>query len=346
MNANERKYPGFIARLRPVGPWRFGPASGARDQVDRIYHSDSLYSAITSAMDRLGRLEEWLAATAEKGAGAEVRLGSCFPWQRNTLFVPPPRSMWPLAPSPKVRWQGAQFVPAALVSALISDKTLNEDQWAVDGSSECLVPTDRPIAGPFRVAIRTGAAVDRVRSAAEPHATACLEFAQDSGLWFAAEFDGDEARARWSDALKAAIRMLADSGFGGERSRGWGRAEQPEFTDGALPDLLLPRDAENNGSGDGEHGWWLLSLFSPSEADRVEWQRGWYSVISRGGRVESPAGWGAMKKLSRMVTEGSVLISGEPLRGAAVNVAPDGFAHPVFRSGVAVAVPLPLKAAS
>lgn len=345
MNANERKYPGFIARLRPVGPWRFGPTSGARDQVDRIYHSDSLYSAITSAMDRLGRLEEWLAVTAES-PGAQVRLSSCFPWQRNTLFVAPPRSIWPPAPSPKVRWQGPQFVPATLVSALISDKTLNEDQWAVDGSSECLVPTDRPLAGPFRVALRTGAAVDRVTGTVEPHATACLEFAQDAGLWFAAEFDGDEAHERWSDALKAAIRILADSGFGGERSRGWGRAEQPEFMDGSLPDLLLPRGAENDGNGDGEHGWWLLSLFSPSDADRVEWQRGWYSVILRGGRVESPAGWGAMKKLSRMVTEGSVLISGEPLRGAAVNVAPDRFAHPVFRSGLAVAVPVPLKAAS
>jgi CRISPR type III-A-associated RAMP protein Csm4 len=346
MNANERKFPGFIARLRPVGPWRFGSAAGSRDQVDRIYHSDSLYSAIASAMDRLGRLEEWLAATAEKGAEAEVRLSSCFPWQSNTLFVPPPRSLWPPPPSPRVRWEGAQFVPLSLVSELIADRTPDEDQWAVDGQSKCLAPTDRPLAGPFRAAIRTGAAVDRLTQAAEPHSTACLEFAPDAGLWFAAEFSGDEARERWSDALKAAIRLLADSGFGGERSRGWGRAEQPEFADGLLPDLLLPHETEPSSRDDGQQGWWLLSLFSPSEADRVDWRRGWYSVVSRAGRVESRAGWGALKKMSRMVTEGSVLISGGPLRGAAVNVAPEGFPHPVFRSGLAVAVSIPLKAAS
>jgi len=41
--------PGFIVRLRPRGPWRIGPASGARNVVGNIYHSDSLYSAITSA---------------------------------------------------------------------------------------------------------------------------------------------------------------------------------------------------------------------------------------------------------------------------------------------------------
>jgi CRISPR type III-A-associated RAMP protein Csm4 len=142
--------------------------------------------------------------------------------------------------------------------------------------------------------------------------------------------------------VKAAIRVLSDSGFGGERSRGWGRAEQPEFTDGTLPDLLLPNVESNNG----ENAWWLLSLFSPGEADQVEWQRGWYSITMRGGRVESPAAWGAAKKLNRMVAEGSVLISGARLRGAAVNVAPEGFPHPVFRSGIALAIPVPLKAAT
>ena len=343
MNADERTFPGFVARLKPTGPWRFGPVSGARDQVDRVYHSDSLYSAITNAMASLGGIEDWLTATAKNGADSEVRLSSCFPWQRNTLFVPPPRSAWPPAPSPKVRWQGARFVPMAVVASAISDQALNEDQWAVDGASECLVPTDRPIAGPFRIVVRTGVAVDRVTGVAEPHATACLEFAQDAGLWFAAEFSGEAARERWSDPLKAAIRVLSDSGFGGERSRGWGRAEQSEFTDGILPDLLLPDSQESH---NGENAWWLLSLFSPGEADRVEWQRGWYSITMRGGRVESPLGWGAAKKLSRMVAEGSVLISGARLRGAAMDVAPDGFPHPVFRSGIALALPVPLKAAT
>jgi hypothetical protein len=41
-----------------------------------------------------------------------------------------------------------------------------------------------------------------------------------------------------------------------------------------------------------------------------------------------------------MVAEGSVLCGGAPT-GAAPDVAPDGFAHPVFRAGFAVAIPLP-----
>ena len=58
-------------------------------------------------------------------------------------------------------------------------------------------------------------------------------------------------------------------------------------------------------------------------------------------RVESAAGWGAPKKITRMVTEGSVLVSAQPPRGSVRDVAPDGFEHPVFRAGFAVAIPLP-----
>ena len=43
-------------------------------------------------------------------------------------------------------------------------------------------------------------------------------------FWFVAEFADDAAHEQWSDRVKAAIRLLADSGFGGERSRGWGRS--------------------------------------------------------------------------------------------------------------------------
>jgi hypothetical protein len=86
---------------------------------------------------------------------------------------------------------------------------------------------------------------------------------------------------------------------------------------------------------------WLLSLFSPSPADAVDWARGNYTVLARGGRVDSPAGSGELKKQVRMVAEGSVVYSGSGLSGAAADVAPDGFAHPVFRAGFAVAIPLP-----
>src|SRR5580693_7106183 len=132
----------MLIKLHPTTPWRIGPDSGDRDRVDRIYHSDSLYSAVSSAMARLGTLNEWLEATAgsvdaqappvrvglNSGIPASetdpkappvragipitpvIRFSSCFPFQGETSFIVPPRSLWPPPASPKVRWRGAKFV--------------------------------------------------------------------------------------------------------------------------------------------------------------------------------------------------------------------------------------------
>ena len=334
---------GLLIRLRPTGPWRIGPDSGVRDRVDRVFHSDSLYSAVSSAMAQLGQgaapslLDEWLDATA-RAIEPAVRFGSCFPYQGDTLLVAPPRNLWPPQASSKVRWKGARFVPVSVVETLAAGRMLSEGAWAVDAESECLVPARNPsVPGPFRVAVRSSAAVDRDGSAVTTHSTACLEFTPDCGLWTVAQFADETARDRWTGPLTAAFRLLADSGMGGERSRGWGRAEMPEITAGELPGLLLKQqDSEAN-------GYWLLSVFHPAESDTIDWEQGDYLLTTRSGRVESNAGWGDAKKLTRMVAEGSVLVAASAPRGAAADVAPEGFAHPVYRAGFALTIPIPLK---
>ena len=59
-----------------------------------------------------------------------------------------------------------------------------------------------------------------------------------------------------------------------------------------------------------------------------------------------PAGWGEMKKLLRMVEEGSVLFSSAAQRRRRRNVAPADFPHPVYRSGFALAIPIPTRVQS
>jgi CRISPR type III-A-associated RAMP protein Csm4 len=413
--------PGLIVKLRPTGPWRIGPESGARNRVDAIYHSDSLYSAIAHAMSRLGALEEWLDATA-RAAAPLVCFSSCFPLVGKTLFVTPPRTVWPPGAasltSGRVRWKSARFVPLSIVHDILSGKALDENRWMLDGPSGCLMPAGKQ--GPFRTSLRWSAAIDRLSGAAERHAAACLEFQPGAGLWTVASFADDNARDQWKGRVQAAFRWLADSGFGGERSRGWGRSEAPEFEEGSLPEIILGAAKMNAGGPDvlppleeppqeeppvielppenpdvnppeppsdpelpppdpepalalsaaeieapgsevqsplqavvsssvphplapepGLRGQWLLSLFSPAARDAVEWSRGNYSLIERGGRVESSSGSGALKKQVQMVAEGSVLYAGGALCGAAPDVGPEGFAHPVFRAGFALAIPLP-----
>lgn len=342
--------PAFLVRLRPAGPWRIGPASGAKDQIDFIYHSDTLYSAVSGAMAQLGLLQDWLAATAEAVDGPAVRFTSMFPFIGDALYVPPPRSVWPPALSPKVRWTSARFVPISVAADLLAERPVSEDRWVVDGMSGCLLPHDgRVRPGPVRPARRSFGAVDRLTGIVEPHSTACLEFAEGAGWWAAVTFSSPDSRERWSEHVKGAFRLLADTGFGGNRSLGWGHAHAPEFTDGTFPELIggapAAPESEEAAAHPQESGWWLLSLFSPAAQDAVEWSRGSYSLATRGGRIESPARSGEHKRIVQMVEEGSVILSSTPPRGAAPNVAPEGFPHPVFRAGFAVAAPVPLRLA-
>jgi len=361
------RQPGLVVKLRPTGPWRVGPDSGARDGTDLIYHSDSLYSAVTGAMRLLGMLEEWLEATARRSAGPAVRFSSLFPFQNEIGFVIPPRSVWPPAPSTKVRWKGARFIPLGLVGPLLAGHPLEEEQWDVDGPSECLVPAGRP--GPFRGGVYSAAAVDRISGHVDPHATACLEFLPGSGLWAVIAFADEEQKERWNGPVRAAVRLLADSGFGGERARGWGRSEAPEFIEGSLPQMILPETPASPPSVAAEavaavaaepilpaadqptpaetlSAYWLLSLFSPAEGDAVDWNRGNYSIVTRAGRIESPVRSGALKKTVNMVGEGSVLVAANPVEGTAADVAPEDFPHPVYRAGFALAIPIRWQAAS
>jgi CRISPR type III-A-associated RAMP protein Csm4 len=336
-------------RFRPVGPWRFGPDSGARDRVDLIYHSDALYSAVSSAMSQLGLAYEWFAATAASSNAPAVRFSSFFPFIGDTLLVVPPRSLWPPPESAKVRYKGAHFVPLPVIESLLADKAIDEDRWAVDGESECLVVSNQG-RGPFRVALRSSAGVDRLSQAAvDVHSTACLEFTRAGGLWTIVQFADEDAFTRWQAPVRSALALLADSGFGGERSRGWGRSETPEWQpwiapQGSAPQESAPQASATEQSTDRAH--WLLSLYTPAENDIVDWKRGNYATVSRRGRIESSSRWGEEKQATTMIAEGSVLLASNELRGAATNVAPEGFPHPVYRAGFAVTVPIPWRAAA
>jgi CRISPR/Cas system CSM-associated protein Csm4 (group 5 of RAMP superfamily) len=311
-------------RLRPTGPWRAGHRAGDRERVDAVYHSDALYSAVTHAMASLGWLEAWLDVTARNADSSAVRFSSLFPFVGATRLIPPPRTAWPPSGAGKLYVQAAKLVPLEVARQGV----VNESQWWVDGATECLLPAGT--AAPFAVSMRSAAAVDRITGHTEPHRTACLEFAPDAGWWGLVEI-AEASNEIWEPRVKSALRLLADSGFGGERSQGWGRASEPGFS-----------DASRLFYSQGHPGaWWLLSLYSPHPEDVVDWSRGDFSTVTRAGWTDSVAG-SVRKKQVRMIEEGSVLMA-SLLRGRAVDVAPEGFAHPAWRSGFALAVPVPLE---
>ncbi len=315
----------LLVRLRPNGPVRFGPASGARDETEIVGHSDTLAAALTWAAGQTDSAAEWREASIEADAPA-VRFSSLFPFSGRTLFVIPPRSIWPPAASARVRWKSARFVPVPLVAELLEGKPLQEERWEVDFHTGCVIASAAQ--APFRVSQRRRAAQDRwTPSALAPHETACVEFPSNAGLWCVAVFRDAEAAARWRQPVEAAFRVLADSGIGGERSHGWGLASAPDFQAGEFPALVMPGWVD--GPAD---DYWMLSMFSPGPEEPVDWTAGNYEAGTRSA-VETLA--------VRMVEEGSVIRCAAAPVGRALNTASPQQKNPRWRSGIAVAVPLP-----
>ncbi len=342
--------PALLVRLRPAGPWRYGPDDGGQDRVDLLYRSDRLYSALTIAMQQLGALDEWLDATGRTESPA-LTFSSLSPFQGDALLVPPPATLWPppaallTTPSPvfltKVRWSAARFVPVALIESILTGQKVLADQWLPDPESGCLLRRDRPSSPPFRTIMRSGAAIDRLTYNAAAHSSACVEFEPGAGLWTVVRFRDEAAGSAWNDRLRAALRLLADTGFGARRRSGWGQTETPEFQEGAWPAVLFPKlarriAAATNGST--SQLYWLLSLFSPAPSDSIDWKGGSYEVVARGGRIDSS---GTEKKRVRMIVEGSVLSAAAEPVGSSVDVAPEGFPHAVYRFGAALFLQLP-----
>ncbi len=345
--------PAVLIRLRPLGPWRYGPGDGGVSRVDSLFRSDRLYSAVALAMQQLGHLDEWLAGTA-RAKSPVVVFSSLFPFQGDTLFAPPPATLWPppptlvTSPSPvflaKMRWEAARLLPLGLIESLLTGQNILADQWTVDGESGCLLRRDRPSQSPFRMVRRPRVPVDRLTQVSQaPDNAACIEFEAGAGLWTVLRFADAAAEQAWSARIQSCFRLLADTGFGGRRSSGWGQTAETEWQSGTWPGILLPKAARSLASDEEKSSlFWLLSLYAPGAADRVNWKNGSYRLTQRGGRVQSTAGSGNLKKKVRLVEEGSVLSASADPVGSAVDVAPDGFAHPVYRAGFALALQLPI----
>ena len=299
----------ILFRFEARGAWTAAPAGPS------LLPSDTFYGAVCAAMDRFGWLAEFLAA------GPALRFTSLFPWQHGTLFAPPPASAWPPPNGlQRLRPKLVRFLPLPAIRDLLSEPGLVESRWVLDPASGCLLAADRAGAGgPFRPL--------RVEKGAGPKTG--IQFAEGAGAWGLA-LCADEL---WRPRLEAALRWLADSGLGGNRSLGWGGSTGVRFETGDSVEALLRRGSP----GDGSKGWWLLSLFAPAAGEEIAWEQGAYQLTVRSGWVEGST---VAKLPQRLVREGSVLFAPQAPAGTLENVAPPGWDHPVYRNGLAVAVAL------
>ena len=321
--------PALLVQLQPITPWRCG--AGRAGEPASLLPSDSLFGALSHAMDRLGWLPGWLA----EGARA-VRFGSLLPVQNDVFYAPLPESARDYPGLRRVRLEAVRFAPLAAIQDLAA-KRFDESRWVLDLASGCLQSADRAGAGgPFRPLRRQRVAVDRLTGQAAPAAEAeGIEFNHHSGLWSLFVFDSGEVAAEWSPRLKAAFRLLADEGMGGWRAAGWGRSRRPRFREGDTARLLTQAGWKVAAEATAPAQGWLVGLYAPAEADGVAWDAGAYQTLLRTGWTEGAG----PKAAQRYVREGSILSSESEPRGRLSETEVEGAGHPVIRYGAGLALP-------
>jgi len=209
----------------------------------------------------------------------------------------------------------------------------------VDGLSRCLVPAGWSC-GPFRPAIRSARRLTGSPATPWRAGLPALSSVRRPGCGHLRPFPASRRRpggrsrfapvcASWPTPVSAASAPAAGPG------------KAAGVSGGKPADLILSPEPPVESAAEVAH--WLLSLYSPAPTDMVQWGRGQYSLLTRAGRVESPSGRGGLKRLSRMVAEGSAIFCQAPPSGGAQNVAPEGVPHPVYRAGFALAVAVPFR---
>ena len=148
-----------------------------------------------------------------------------------------------------------------------------------------------------------------------------VQFNTDCGLWFAAHFDADETQQK----IETLLRVLGDTGIGGERNAGYGM-----FKFSSKNPIDLPPAETGN-------PFVTLSPVCPkSPAQLSELLDGniAYAVNPLTGWV-STTGTASQRKQINMFTEGSVLNSSDKPVGRLVDLTPKDYSHPVYRYGYA-----------
>jgi CRISPR-associated protein Csm4 len=344
--------------LQPRSPFHFGERGVGMEEASVILHSDTVFSALCITLQELGVTPETLLDLFpvhyfEQGKSPRLiprtppfRLSSGFPYCETPASDSTSQRIF-LFPKPYLRlnvrfstddphqsksFKRIQFISKPLFEDCIAGKELvfNPDHL-IQGKRVWITANEKQKLNTDRLWVQETqphVAVDRFSSASQVYGVGQVRFTSQSGLFLLVNYS-DET---WRPVVEKALRVLGDSGIGGERSSGKGQFHLDivnEFT------LSTPDTSCN--------AFTTLSLYWPTSEERTLLKNASYGFLMRHGWIGVPGGMNLRRRGVRMLTEGSVF-SQQP-SGALVDVKPldpegvPNVKHSVWRYGLAYSLP-------
>ena len=311
-------------------PLHLGRRGVGLEETETSIPADTLFSAICQTW-RAFYGEEYLTDfLTQYETGEPFLLTSAFPFVGDIRFFPKPLIDLKVNADDdrkklkKVRYLSEkrfrQIVNGEVIASdhadLIEDKNLvNDGQlWIHDDERSRF--QDNPIV--WKTDKRPRVTLDRQSSASEIWHLKAVKFNRGCGLWFDAKFGTEEAQAR----IGTILRVLGDTGIGGERSSGYGTFD------------VHNKPAEPQSESETDR-FVTLSPIYPRDADElnglIQGDDVGYALAERSGWIGSAEGNGLRRQQVWMFAEGSVLAGNGVGVGRLVDLTPAGCPHPVWR---------------
>ena len=271
------------------------------------------------------------------------RLTSAFPFAGDVRFFPKPllNLNVDLDPAHYKQLKKVQFVSQNVFGTILSDESpgFREDllinggkMWVDAEEKEHLKQllngeTDDDDLTVWQTSRRPRVTLDRESHESQIWHVETLQFNQNCGLWFAAQFGANDS-ANTKAKVDALLNALGDAGIGGERNAGYGM-------------FSVQQGSVDMETADGSDQFVTLAPICPNSKDELE------ALISGDGisyNLTTCGGWGNStgtpfrRQTVMMFGEGSVLKTIEGESGRLVPLTPlssDACEHSVYRYGYA-----------
>ena len=311
---------------RASGPAQEG--SLGLEKTESYIPADTLFSAICQMWTTFYDAESlttFLKGYTEDSTVLPFMLTSTFPFAKDVYFFPKPLML----STPSKKSKRVRFVSQSLFQNIVSGTPpeFNENQlvngeevWMTPEEREQLETSDDDDFTIWTTNTRPRVTLGSRNSGSEIWHVQTVQFNTDCGLWFAAQFDSDETKHK----IETLLRVLGDTGIGGERNAGYGTFDFTETT------LEIPTP---------ETGSQFVTLApicpkSPEQLTRLLTGNIAYTLNPLTGWVSS-TGTASRRKQVNMFAEGSVLHASDTHIGRLVDLRPDNWEHPVYRYGYA-----------
>ena len=303
-------------------PFHLGRRGVGLEETEISIPADTLFSAICQTWGTFYGEESLTDFLAQYETGEPFLLTSAFPFAGDTRFFPKPLVDLDVnADDDRKKLKKVGYlserrfrqVASDEPIAFNSDDLINDGHLWIHGDDKCpreVWKTDK----------RPRVTLDRQSSASEIWHLKAVKFEENCGLWFDAKFETEKTQAQ----IEAILRVLGDTGIGGERSAGYGTFDLRRITAEPQPESESEADR-----------FVTLSPICPRDADEldrlIQGDDISYTLEERSGWIGSSEGSGLRRQQVWMFAEGSVLNGNGEQVGRLVDLKPDTCPHPVWR---------------